>query len=441
MSVPCEEIRPELEALLAALPEGKLDPAGRRRLAEILRDHPDARQFYLDYCQMHALLQSAHGVLQAMEPPSAVRRRMPWIAAAAALLLMAGGAYVLRPAPRIDATVALVEGTGWIVRNGERIPLGPAMREGDRLVTAPGSRTDVRMKDGSRITLLEQTDARIGSRLQLQEGTLRCDVAPQIRPLVFETPNAEATVLGTDFDLTASWKETRLRTRSGLVRLSSGGRTADVKAGQIGVADAQGIVTWESVCDIDFTRLKELPSSFTTGFCPSDLLHTAGRKIEPAPDRVKLSEKGLTLGRPGSPNGLIDLQWTGQTGEDLIIEVDVAGGSRWGLGLCVSGTAFEGYRVFYAAIDPYPNGIAVDTIYPDACLMLARDPRPISYDKDHTLRVERRGARIRAWVDGHLRIDTEVTHPLGEGRRRTFSLCNFGAWPVLRSLRVWKAAP
>ena len=441
MSTPCEEIRPELEALLGALPEGKLDAVGKRRLAEILRDHPDARQFYLDYCQMHALLRSAHGVLQAMEPPSAFRRRIPWVAAAAAIVLLAAGAYVLRPAPRLDATVALVEGTGWIVRNGERIALGSSMREGDRLVTAPGSRTDVRMKDGTRITLLEQTDARIGPRLHLQEGTLRCDVAPQTRPLVLETPNAQATVLGTDFDLTASWKETRLRTRSGLVRLSSDGRTTDVRAGQVGVADAQGIVKWESLCDYDFTRLKGVPPEFATAFCPSDILHTGGRKVEPAPDRVGVSEKGLTLGRPGAPNGLIDLQWKGETGEDLLIEVDIAAGNKWGLGVCVSGTGFEGYRVFYAAIDQYPNGIAIDTIFPTECLILARDPRPISYDKDHTLRVERRGARIRAWVDNQLRIDTEVAHPLNEARRRTFSLCNFGAWPTLRGLRVWKAAP
>ena len=66
MSVPCEEIRPELEALLGAMTKGALDAEGKRRLAAILKEHPDARQFYLDYCQMHALLQSEHGVLQAL---------------------------------------------------------------------------------------------------------------------------------------------------------------------------------------------------------------------------------------------------------------------------------------------------------------------------------------------------------------------------------------
>ena len=46
------------------------------------------------------------------------------------------------------------------------------------------------------------------------------------------------------------------------------------------------------------------------------------------------------------------------------------------------------------------------------------DPRPITHTQDHTIRVERRGSRIRAWVDGQIRIDTEVVQPLAEGRRR-----------------------
>src|SRR6185503_1833805 len=145
MSTPCEEIRPELEALLAALSDGSLDAAAKKRLSQILRDHPDARQFYLDYCQMHALLQSAHGVLQALEAPAAVRRRRRiGIAAAAAVLLVAGAVVLLRETSRVEATVALMQGTAWIVRNGDRVALPPSgeMRPGDRVATAADSRTE-----------------------------------------------------------------------------------------------------------------------------------------------------------------------------------------------------------------------------------------------------------------------------------------------------------
>jgi ferric-dicitrate binding protein FerR (iron transport regulator) len=447
MSTPCEEIRPELEAQLAALSDGSLDAAAKKRLSQILRDHPDARQFYLDYCQMHALLQSAHGVLQALEAPSTLRRRrLGWIAAAAALLVSAGAIFFLRESSHIDATVALVQGTGWLVRNGERvaIPLTGEMRPGDRIATAADSRTEVRLRDGSRITLLEQTEAEIGPRIHLKEGTVRCDIRPQQRPLVLQTPHAEATVLGTEFELTSAWKETRLRTMHGLVRLSAEGRSVDVKTGQVAVANAQGVAKWEPVCSLDFSTMKELPAQMTSAFCFSDILHTAGRKIESGAERVRIAEGGLVFGPlPGSglKHGLTDLQWKEETGDDVIVEVDVAAGKSWGLGIPVSGNAFEGYRVFFAAIDPYPNGVAVDTIYPTDCIILARDPRPISWDKDHTLRVEHRGNRFRVWVDGQVRIDTEINHSLPESRRRTFSLCNFGATPVVRALRVWKAAP
>src|SRR6185503_20885475 len=117
-------------------------------------------------------------------------------------------------------------------------------------------------------------------------------------------------------------------------------------------------------------------------FCFSDVIHTPNRKIVPQPDRVSLSERGLKLGTNASRNGLTDLQWKDEVGEDLIVEVNVAAGPHWGLGVALSGNGFEGYRAFFAAIDDYPNGIAIDTIWPQDVLILARDPRPISYDKD-----------------------------------------------------------
>jgi ferric-dicitrate binding protein FerR (iron transport regulator) len=446
MSVPCEEIRPELEALLAAMTDGTLDGAGKRRLSTILREHPDARQFYLDYCQMHALLQSAHGVLQALEAPSAARRRRgAWIAAAASLLVAAAGLFVLGEVPRTQASVAFVEGSAWVQRGGSKSSAAadPALRYGDRIGTGPDSRSEFRLRDGSRMTLLDRTEAELGERIQLREGTLRCDIRPQSRPLVFQTPNAEATVLGTEFELSTGWKETRLHTTQGHVRLSAEGRSVDVKAGQIGIADGQGVQRWDPVCAFDFSAMRELPSQMTPAFCYSDVLSTAARKIETSTERVSFSEKGLRLGPDPAwkgKNGLIDLEWKDAVGEDVIVEVTVLAGERWGLGIAVSGTGFEGYRVFFAAITDYPNGIAIDTLYPAECIVLARDPRPISFDKDHTLRVERRGQRIRAWVDGQVRIDTEINHPLAQSRRRSFSLCNFGSAPTLRTLNVWKAA-
>jgi len=58
-----------MEALLAVMSEGTLDDEGQRRLARLVGREPEARRLYLDYCQMHAMFRSAHGVLCALEFP------------------------------------------------------------------------------------------------------------------------------------------------------------------------------------------------------------------------------------------------------------------------------------------------------------------------------------------------------------------------------------
>ncbi|HLY75594.1 MAG TPA: hypothetical protein VKU80_15845, partial [Planctomycetota bacterium] len=233
-------------------------------------------------------------------------------------------------------------------------------------------------------------------------------------------------------------------TRSGRVRLSSEGQSVEVGPGERGLANADGVVRWVPVRDFDFTALGELPTSLETLFCESALLLQRNRRPQAAPDRVILADGGLTFVQASEPrvkHGLVVLREKEEMVDDVLLEAVVAGGKPWSLGLSVCGDAFEGYRVIFAALDEYPNGVAVDTISEYELLVLARDPRKISYDRDHTLRVERRGNRVRIWIDGQTRIDTEVTHPLPDGRRRTFSMSNFGAPPKVKSLKVWKPAP
>lgn len=61
-------------------------------------------------------------------------------------------------------------------------------------------------------------------------------------------------------------------------------------------------------------------------------------------------------------------------------------------------------------------------------------------EKAYRQRVEKQRQRIRVWVDRELRIDTEVAHPLANDRRRVFAISNFGSPPLIRSLRIWRAA-
>lgn len=448
MSVPCEEIRPELEALLGAMTEGLLDDAGRKRLSVILHDHPEARQYYVEYCQMHALLKSAHGELHAMQPPA--RGLWKIVAAAAAVIIVAVLAYATRtPAPaRVEARLTPAAGTSWVVRDGRRLSPADAgpMQNDDRLLTGPQSELTVKAKDGTTLVLREGTQSRLANgadgrlRVELEEGLLRVDAAPQKpdHPLIFTTRHAEATIVGTVFDLAASGNETRLQLAEGRVRLAAAGKTLELKSGEIAVADAQGLVRWVPVCDYSFAGMKALPATMETVFCPSEILHKPERKVEAAPDRVHFVPGGLVLGPAASmSHGLVVTRWKEAVSDDLLMEVDVAGGERWSLGFAMSGDSFEGFRTIFAVVG-YPNGVAIDTIHPVECVVLASDPREISYEKDHTLRVERRSGRMRVWIDRELRVDTEIRHPLPESRRRTFALSNYGAPPVLRGLRVWK---
>jgi hypothetical protein len=334
-----------------------------------------------------------------------------------------------------------------VVRDDRKVPVADIreMRAGDRILTTPEARTELRYRDGSQVVVMEKSEVRLRddgrARMELREGTVRCEVSPQPaeQPFIVSTPQADAIVVGTSFDLTSSGEETRLQTRSGRVRLTSEAGSVEVGPGEKGSATSAGVVRWVPVYDLDFTRMTEVPATLETTFCESATHLTPNRKIERVTDRLRFGKDGVRFDQ--SKHGLVVLEAKEPIGEDVILEADVAGGAQWSLQLSVSGNAFEGYRVVFAAIDEYPNGIAVDTISAKELMVLARDPRPISYDKDHTLRVERRGARIRAWIDGQIRIDTEVTQPLPENRRRTFSMANFGASASVRALRVWKPAP
>jgi hypothetical protein len=224
------------------------------------------------------------------------------------------------------------------------------------------------------------------------------------------------------------------------VRLASAGREVVAGAGEVATSDGRELARWTSLCDLNFAEMKALPPQMESVFCLSTLIHTPERKVTAEP-LGRFVPGGFHLGTPGHAHGLHVWRWKEPVGDDLLMEVDVAGGESWSLGFSMSGDSFEGYRIIFAGLDRYPNGVAIDTIYPKDCVVLAQDPRGIRYEVDHTLRVERRGRRMRVWVDRELRIDTEITHALPEGRRRTFAISNYGAPPLLRGLRVWKAAP
>jgi hypothetical protein len=108
----------ELEQLLAGLFDGPPEAARNRRLGALLHDHPELQGEYLDYLQLHALLQWRAGVgSKGEEPPSSIRaasrprRRLTRarLVAAAVFLMASLGVLLLFRSPEARAAPDVVE--------------------------------------------------------------------------------------------------------------------------------------------------------------------------------------------------------------------------------------------------------------------------------------------------------------------------------------------
>jgi ferric-dicitrate binding protein FerR (iron transport regulator) len=162
------------------------------------------------------------------------------------------------------AAIRAVRGSAFAVDGARRAALveGAPVLAGQRLVTeGKGSGIDVALPDGTLVQLEE--DAELGApgeadkgvrRIALARGGLLATVARQAagRSLVFDTPHAEARVLGTTLRLTTDGAATRLEVREGKVRLVRfrDKRGVDVAAGHFAVvADAVDLVAVPQAVD------------------------------------------------------------------------------------------------------------------------------------------------------------------------------------------------
>ncbi len=375
--------------------------------------------------------------------------------AAAAALVLGLGWFYQTPSPLPPVPVAArVEKFAGVVTlgSGRSIRTGQDLAAGETLDTVGASsaailiypdRTRVELGGDASLRLQQDPRGPQGKSLLLQKGFLRATVSPQPPglPLLVRSRFAEVRVVGTKFDFWSEPELTRVEVTEGKVRFIREGdsKGVDVGAGERAAATAKDVIRWSPVCDLDFTKMTALPPELEPLFCSSRVLHTKDRKIESGVDRIRF-EKGLIFDPVPTPNrdhGLVVARWREEVGDNAIIEAGVAAGPPWSLGFALSGDSFEGYRIIFA-IRENPSGIMVDTIAPVEFKPLASDPRPIDFTKDHVLRAEKQGNRIRVWLDQELRLDTVVDQPLAGGRRRTFALSNYGESPVVRSLRVWK---
>jgi hypothetical protein len=145
--------------------------------------------------------------------------------------------------------LAEVQGTGLrLERAGQTLiaTAGMSLSAGDVLrASENGTATITFVPEKTRVSLNAGTELKLssllhGKRFELHLGKLEASVAPQrpFRPLVLNTPHADARVVGTHFILTVATNATRLDVTEGSVRFTriSDRRAVRVPAGSYAVA-------------------------------------------------------------------------------------------------------------------------------------------------------------------------------------------------------------
>ncbi|QDU96351.1 FecR domain-containing protein [Lignipirellula cremea] len=184
-----------------------------------------------------------------------------WLGVAAMLLIAAGGYYAYLTAPqwRSIARVDRFSGELLLHRRGEKIPVRAAFRVyyGDRIETATAGAFEVVYADGVKVQVNGSTDiefcygeSSLQKVLQIRRGDVAAQVTPQQKPLLVETDQAIARVLGTEFFLATDRDSTRLEVHQGKVELEQPKLLSSVIVGEneLGMASASGVtvspITW-----------------------------------------------------------------------------------------------------------------------------------------------------------------------------------------------------
>jgi hypothetical protein len=281
---------PEAEALIQGYVEGSLNDQECHRLRALLARDPSAVDDILEGLRDESLIRTVLAGLPVASPekahasrlrslPVAHDHQISWVekvrttartmlvwhhpfggrfglSIAACLALVLGfGYWILGPAlsntPILTGFAGQTNGVvvqrfGKILRVDARLNLQPGdllttSPTGAGLITFPHEQTRIRLTGRTQVTLL---NLKQGKRFGLQQGRIEATVAhqPTRRPMVWETPHAEATVVGTELALQLTDGTTRLEVVQGEVKLTSRqvGQSVQVTNGQYVVLDSDG---------------------------------------------------------------------------------------------------------------------------------------------------------------------------------------------------------
>lgn len=160
------------------------------------------------------------------------------VAAVAALTFAFNMGYFPGQHP-VRAAVQSVDGSLYAV-SGEQVrmvPAGYSIRNGDEIRTAKGSTAVVRLEDGSLVEMGERAGVAVtrgwrGTTIHLDGGQVIVQAAKQRGRLYLATDDCLVSVKGTIFSVNHGIKGSRVSVIEGLVRVSYGDRTAELRPGE-----------------------------------------------------------------------------------------------------------------------------------------------------------------------------------------------------------------
>jgi len=223
--------------------------------AYLAENLPEARRFLFEdhvhqcvACR-HAVEQARSGELQPVWQPKWKTKRggfavWRWAMGASAVIVVAVAAVALVnglfPGQHaIRGAVQNVDGSLYAVFDEQVrvIPAGYQIRNGDEIRTAKGSNAVVRLLDGSLVEMDERSDISVsrgwkGTTIHLDGGHVIVQAAKQrTGRLYVATDDCLVSVKGTIFSVNHGIKGSRVAVIEGVVRVASGERTTELRAG------------------------------------------------------------------------------------------------------------------------------------------------------------------------------------------------------------------
>jgi hypothetical protein len=195
----------------------------------------------------HAVEQARNGELQPVWRMKTASRSLPawrWAMGASAVLVVAIASLALVnglfPGQHsVRGAVQTVDGSLYAVSDEQVrvIPAGYQIRNGDEIRTAKGSNAVVRLLDGSLVEMDERSELSVsrgwkGTTIRLDGGHIIVQAAKQrTGRLYVATDDCLVSVKGTIFSVNRGTKGSRVAVIEGVVRVASGDRTAELRAG------------------------------------------------------------------------------------------------------------------------------------------------------------------------------------------------------------------